>query len=130
MNMVDVNKTDLEKIINEIKDADIVFFGTSTPYADMIGNMETLLKQLENIDLEGKFAAAFGSYGWSGKPIEIIQDYLNISGFNTLNTRQIVKTTGMTDVNFPIRIRFSLNEKNRETLKKPIYYTIDLAMAE
>ena len=29
------------------------------------------------MDLEGKIGAAFGSYGWSGEAIEVIQDYLN-----------------------------------------------------
>lgn len=130
MNMVDVNKTDPDDISREIKEADIVFFGTSTRYADMIGNMEAVLKKLEHIDLESKCAVAFGSYGWSGEPIEIIQDYLNASGFNTLNTSHIVKSTGMTDVYFPIRIRFSLNEENKELLKRAVYHTIDLVTAE
>jgi len=91
--------------------------------------MEAVLKKLEDMDLEGKYAAAFGSYGWSGEPIEIMQDYLNASEFNTLNTSHIVKTTGMIDVHFPIRIRFSLNDENKETLKRAIYHTIDLVMA-
>ncbi len=130
MNMLDVNKTKLEDVLNEIQAADIVFFGTSTRYADMIGNMEPVLKKLEDLDLEGKCAAAFGSYGWSGEPIEIIQDYLNASGFNTLNTSDIVKTTGMTDVYFPIRIRFALNEENKKILKRAVYHTIDQVMAE
>jgi flavorubredoxin len=130
MNMVDVNKTELNDIVSEIKAADIIFFGTSTRYADMIGNMEPVLKKLKEIDLGDKCAVAFGSYGWSGEPIEIIQDYLKDSGFNTLNTSDILKSTGMTDVFFPIRIRFSLNEESRETLKRAIYHTIDQVMAE
>jgi flavorubredoxin len=128
--MVDVNKTELHIVIKEIQAAHIVFFGTSTRYADMIGNMEIVLKKLKELDLVDKYAVAFGSYGWSGEPIEIIQDYLNASGINTLNTSHIVKSTGMTDVQFPIRIRFSLNDQKRETLKRAIYHTIDLVMAE
>ncbi|QEN07733.1 FprA family A-type flavoprotein [Oceanispirochaeta crateris] len=130
MNVIDVNRTELDAVVSEINKADIVFFGTSTRYADMIGNMESVLKKLETIDLEGKYAVAFGSYGWSGEPIEIIQDYLNQSGFTTLNTSQIVKSTGMTDVYFPIRIRFSLNEESRTGFKRAVYHTLDLMMAE
>lgn len=130
MNMLDVNKTDMVEILNQITTADIVFFGTSTRYGDIIGDMEKVLKELENLDLDGKCAVAFGSFGWSGEPIEIIQDYLIASGFNTLNSSSIVKTTGMTDVHFPIRIRFSLNEKNKEVLKRAVYYTIDRVLTE
>ncbi|MDA3809212.1 MAG: FprA family A-type flavoprotein, partial [Spirochaetaceae bacterium] len=126
MKIVDVNKTSLNDVIEEINSADMVFFGSSTKYADLIGDMENVLKELNNLNLNGKTAAAFGSYGWSGEPIEIIQDYLTDSLFTTLNTSEIVKTTGMTDVKFPIRIRFSLNEENIETLNRAVYKTIDL----
>jgi len=123
--VIDVNKTDKNEIIEKVKTSDIVFFGSATKYADMIGSMEEILKELKELNLEGKYAVSFGSYGWSGEPIEIMQDYLNESSFTTLNTSDIVKTTGMTDVNFPIRIRFSLNEQNKEILKRAVYYTID-----
>jgi hypothetical protein len=95
----------------------------------MIGNMEVVLKELGNLNLEGKIAAAFGSYGWSGESIEIVQDYLKASGFKTLSTNEIIKTTGMTDVPFPLRIRFSLNNESRATLKRAVYYTIELLTA-
>lgn len=130
MDILDVNKTDKNEILRKIKSSDIVFFGSSTKYADLVGGMEDVLLELEHMDLEGKKAVGFGSYGWSGEPIEIIQDYLNKSGFTVLNSSEIIKSTGMTDVQFPMRFRFSLNDSNREIFKRAIYYTIDLVTAE
>lgn len=123
--ILDVDKTESSKVREAVEAADIVFFGSSTRYADMPGKMEEVLKGLKEVDLKGKYAAAFGSYGWSGEPIEIIQDYLEDSDFQTFRTNEIIKSTGMTDVDFPIRIRFSLNEETGKQLKRAVYYTIE-----
>ncbi len=125
LKILDVDQTESSKVREAVEAADIVFFGSSTRYADMPGKLEEVLKGLKEVDLKGKYAAAFGSYGWSGEPIEIIQDYLEDSDFQTFKTNEIIKSTGMTDVNFPIRIRFSLNEENRKQLKRAVYYTIE-----
>jgi flavorubredoxin len=124
--MLDVNTTSIDEIRKAIEDATIIFFGTSSKYADMVGKLEDLLKELKNMNLESKIGVAFGSFGWSGEPIEIVQDYLLQSNIKTLNTSEIIKTTGMIDVKFPIRVRFSLNTDNRHEFDRAINYTIDL----
>ncbi|TKJ05172.1 FprA family A-type flavoprotein, partial [Bacillus cereus] len=64
------------EVLKSIQEADAVFIGSSTRYADIIGNLEDILKEITEMNLEGKIAASFGSYGWSGEAIEVIQDYL------------------------------------------------------
>ncbi len=125
MSLLDVDRTETAEILKAVDEADIVFVGSSTRYADMSGKLEEVLKALKVLDLSGTYGAAFGSYGWSGEPLEIIQDYLEELGFRTFSTHEIIKNTGMTDVNFPIRIRFSLNEENRKQLERAVYYTIE-----
>ena len=125
LKILDVDKTESSLVREAVETADVVFFGSSTRYADMPGKLEEVLKGLKDMDLKGKYAAAFGSYGWSGEPIEIIQDYLEDSDFQTFRTNEIIKSTGMTDVYFPIRIRFSLNEETGKQLKRAVYYTIE-----
>ena len=61
------------RILGSIQEADAVFIGSSTKYADMIGNLEEILIEVKEMNLEGKIAAAFGSYGWSGEAIEVVQ---------------------------------------------------------
>lgn len=101
------DKAEKAEILESIKEADAVFIGSSTRYADMIGNLEEVLKELPEMDLKGKIGAAFGSYGWSGEAIEVIQEYLNRTNMDVQSTSKVIKTTGMTHVEFPVRVRFS-----------------------
>lgn len=120
------DKTDENEILNSIKASDAVLFGTSTKYGDLIGSIENVLKKLKDMNLEGKVLGAFGSFGWSGEPIEIIQDYLNETNGNVLNTSSIIKSTGMIDVNFPVRVRFSLNEESEQDVTRAADYIISI----
>lgn len=112
------DKEDHATILASIEAADAVFVGTSTKYADMIGSLEEVLKAMLTLDLTGKVGAAFGSYGWSGEAIEVIQDYLNQTQMNTLSTSNVIKSTGMTHVEFPIRIRFAPKTPERQQVIK------------
>lgn len=112
--IMDTNKVSKEEALEAIRNADAIFLGSSTRYGDMIGNIEEILKELKNIDLEGKVGVAFGSYGWSGESIEIIQDYLNATNIKVLSTSDLIKSTGRIDIEFPIRVRFSLNNELEE----------------
>lgn len=120
------DKTDENEILDSIKASDAVLFGTSTKYGDLIGSIENVLKKLKDMNLEGKVLGAFGSFGWSGEPIEIIQDYLNKTNGNVLNTSSIIKSTGMIDVNFPVRVRFSLNEESEQDVTRAADYIISI----
>ena len=127
--IVDVNKTPREEVMKAIDEADAIFFGSSTKYADMIGNMEDVLKNLSTINLEGKIGAAFGSYGWSGEAVEVVQDYLKSTNIKVLNTSDVIKSTGMIDIEFPIRIRFSPSEENLKSIERAAVYTSDLLLS-
>lgn len=122
VSLLNANKDDVNEILKAIEISDVVLFGSSTRYGDMIGNIENVLKELKEKDLEGKIAGAFGSYGWSGESIEIIQEYLNDTNMNILNTSNIIKNTGMTEVEFPIRVKFSLNEDSSKEVIKAVEY--------
>lgn len=118
---VDVNKVSKEEVLEKVKNADAILFGSSTRYGDMIGNIEDILKELPNMNLGDKVGASFGSYGWSGEAIEVIQDYLKKTNMDVLNTSDIIKSTGMNYVEFPIRIRFSPKEDNKVIEKAAVY---------
>ena len=120
------DKSDKAEILESIKQADAVFIGSSTKYADMIGNLEEVLKDMKEMDLDGKIGAAFGSYGWSGEAIEVIQDYLNQTNMDVQSTSDVIKTTGMTHVEFPVRVRFSPKDEQLKKIESSATYVADL----
>ena len=120
------DKSDKAEILASIKAADAVFIGSSTKYADMIGNLEDVLKDMTKMDLEGKIGAAFGSYGWSGEAIEVIQDYLNQTNMDIQSTSNVIKTTGMTHVEFPVRVRFTPKDEQLQKIEHSAAFVADL----
>ncbi|MBY6999163.1 FprA family A-type flavoprotein [Clostridium botulinum] len=127
--VMDVNKIPMEEVMKSINEADVIFFGSSTRYGDMIGNMEDILKNLKSLNLESKLGAAFGSYGWSGEAIEVVQDYLNETNLKVLNTSHVIKSTGMIDIELPLRIRFSPKEDILKNIERLVTYVSDLLLS-
>lgn len=126
----DVDKADEQAVLASVAAADAVFIGSSTKYADMTGKLESLLQKLPDMNLEGKLAAAFGSYGWSGEAIEVVQDYLQATNMNVQSTSNVIKTTGMTHVEFPVRIRFAPNSEDKiRKIKQAADFVSDLLLS-
>ncbi|MFH5836655.1 FprA family A-type flavoprotein [Proteiniclasticum sp. C24MP] len=111
---INTEKAELEEVLTKIQYADGVLFGTSTKYADIPGNLEAILKELKDLEVEGKPAAAFGSYGWSGEAVEVVQDYLTGAGMKALRSSDVIKSTGMANIEFPLRIRFNPENSTKE----------------
>lgn len=111
---INTEKAELEEVLTKIQYADGVLFGTSTKYADIPGNLEAILKELKELEVEGKPAAAFGSYGWSGEAVEVVQDYLTGAGMKALRSSDVIKSTGMSNIEFPLRIRFNPENSTKE----------------
>lgn len=102
---------DVEAAKEAILSSDILFFGSSTRYGDMVGKIEEVLKAFNDMDLSSKVGVAFGSYGWSGEAIEIINDYLKASTMKVLDSSLIIKSTGMGNIQAPIRVKFAVEEE-------------------
>jgi flavorubredoxin len=105
-----LKNADLAEVKERILESDGVLMGSSTKYADMVGKMEELLKSLEGEEVKGKFAAAFGSYGWSGEAIMHIENYLDKTGFTVINQKYLIGSTGVDTPLFPLRVRFAREE--------------------
>lgn len=105
--IMNVDHADQGTIQEAILEADALFFGSSTRYADMVGKLEVVLKDLKAMDLREKLAIAFGSYGWSGEAVQVIQDYLMTSGMKVIDSSYIIKSTGMNHVQLPLRVKFA-----------------------
>lgn len=104
--IINVKSSSIETVREVIKESDVIIIGSSTRYGDMIGNIEDYIKEIVSLDLSGKYGLAFGSYGWSGEAIEIINDYLKKSNINVLDSSTLIKSTGANEVQLPLRINF------------------------
>lgn len=124
--IVNVDKSDMESILEIVKESDMIFFGSSTRYGDLVGHLESVLKELKNIDLSSKIGVAFGSYGWSGEAIEVINDYLKELDIKAIDSSYIIKATGMNDIQVPIRIKFKPSEAEEIRLNKVVQTLGDL----
>lgn len=129
VSVFNADRSDKSVILESIKEADAVFIGSSTKYADMIGGLEDVLKDLTKMDLQGKIGAAFGSYGWSGEAIEVIQDYLHQTNMDVQTTSHVIKTTGMTHVEFPVRVRFAPKDDQLKKIEHSAMFVADLLLS-
>lgn len=102
-----LNNADLNELKAKVAESDGLLVGSSTKYADMVGNTEEFLKLLQETHSKNKPAAAFGSYGWSGEAIMHIEDYLSSAGFNVINQKYLIATQGMDAPVFPLRVKFA-----------------------
>ena len=53
---------------------------------------------------------------------------LNQSNIKVLSTSDVIKSTGMIDIEFPIRIRFAPEENNLKSIERAVIYTVDLLL--
>ncbi|MFO1417211.1 MAG: FprA family A-type flavoprotein [Methylotetracoccus sp.] len=59
-----------------LEEADGLVIGSPTINGDAVKPVWDLLSSLTVIDMKGKVGAAFGSYGWSGEAVRMIEDRL------------------------------------------------------
>ncbi len=59
-----------------VEEADGLAFGSPTINADAVKPIWDLLSSLTSVNVKGKLGVAFGSYGWSGEAVRLIEDRL------------------------------------------------------
>ncbi|MBC8587216.1 anaerobic nitric oxide reductase flavorubredoxin [Paratissierella segnis] len=73
--------TDKNDIITELFRSKAFLFGSSTVNKGIMNATGGLLEMLRGLGLKDKKAAAFGSYGWSGESVDIIEQKLKDAKF-------------------------------------------------
>lgn len=76
VSLYDLAGGEVEPFVDLIEDADGIALGTPTINGDATKLMWDLLSSLVVVDLKGKIGAAFGSYGWSGEAVPMLEDRL------------------------------------------------------
>lgn len=65
-----------EKMRDEIELADGIIVGSPTICGDVVKPIWDILAIMSSVKVKGKKAAAFGSYGWSGEAVKLIEERL------------------------------------------------------
>jgi flavorubredoxin len=74
--LYDLAGGDVSTFADLVEEADGLVLGSPTINGDAVRPVWDLLSSLTVIDLKGKLGAAFGSYGWSGEAVQMIEDRL------------------------------------------------------
>lgn len=72
----DVEASDLAKVKENIEKCDGILFGSPTINKDAVKPIWDVLAMIDAIKNRGKLSAVFGSYGWSGEGIKLMEDRL------------------------------------------------------
>lgn len=72
----DLEACDIASMVDLIEEADGLVLGSPTINGDAVKPVWDLLSSLAVIDLKGKLGAAFGSYGWSGEAVRLVEERL------------------------------------------------------
>ena len=74
VSVYDLQGGEVEPFVDLIEGADGLLFGSPTINGDAVKPVWDLLSSLVVVNLKGKLGAAFGSYGWSGEAVQMIED--------------------------------------------------------
>lgn len=75
-----MGKNDKSDLVTEIFKSKGVVLGSSTINNGVLGDVAAMLDIIKGLKFKGKTGAAFGSYGWSGESVNIIETKLKEAG--------------------------------------------------
>jgi anaerobic nitric oxide reductase flavorubredoxin len=68
--------TDRNDVITEIFKAKAIIIGSPTFNQGLLPTITPIMEDLKGLKFQNKIGAAFGSYGWSGESVKIIEEHL------------------------------------------------------
>lgn len=68
-------------IITEVCDCGAVLFGSPTLNNNIFPALSDILTYMKGLKPKNKIGAAFGSYGWSGEAVGILNSYIEEMGY-------------------------------------------------
>ena len=69
--------SDRNDVITEIFKAKALIVGSPTFNQGVLPTISPILEELKGLKFQNRIGAAFGSYGWSGESVKIIEEHLN-----------------------------------------------------
>ncbi len=76
VSLYDLEGSEIAPFVDLIENADGILFGTPTINGDAVKPVWDLLSSLAVINLKSKLGGVFGSYGWTGEGVKMVEDRL------------------------------------------------------
>jgi flavorubredoxin len=76
VSMYDLQGSEISPFVDLIEEADGIVFGSPTINGDAVKPIWDLLSSLAVVNIKDKLGAAFGSYGWTGEAVAMVEDRL------------------------------------------------------
>ena len=83
--LYNLSKSDKNDVITEIFKSKAILVGSPTINRGILTAVAALLEEIKGLRFQGKKAAAFGCYGWSGESLKVISENLESAGFNVVD---------------------------------------------
>lgn len=80
-----LSNTDNNDVITEVFKSRMILTGSPTINNGFLVSVAGFLEQARGLNFKNKKAAAFGSYGWSGESVKMINQRLEEAGFELIN---------------------------------------------
>lgn len=78
-------RRDKNDIITEVFRSKAVLVGSPTVNKGVLSSVAGIMEEIKGLAFKNKKAAAFGTYGWSGESVKVLNDLLKESGFIVVN---------------------------------------------
>jgi flavorubredoxin len=76
VSLYDLEGSEITPLVDLIEGADGLILGTPTINGDAVKPVWDLLSSLTVVNLKGKLGGVFGSYGWTGEGVKMVEDRL------------------------------------------------------
>lgn len=76
VSLYDIEGGEVSPFVDLIEEADALAIGSPTINGDAVKPVWDLLSSLAVVNVRGKIGAAFGSYGWTGEAVQMVEDRL------------------------------------------------------
>lgn len=82
----DLEKTEIASLVDKIEGSKGLMVGSATINGDAVKPAHDLLSSLATLNLKGKLGSAFGSMGWSGEAVPILEGRMAAVKFKVINS--------------------------------------------
>jgi anaerobic nitric oxide reductase flavorubredoxin len=80
-----ISRSDKNDVVTEVFKSKAVLLGSPTINRGILSALAGFLEEIRGLKFAGKKGAAFGTYGWSGESVKMINEGLQKAGFELIN---------------------------------------------